>query len=140
MPRYTRIVISRLRWDSHTQAHIKRRSGEGRSRREVIRCLKRYVAREIFTLITDTASAGRPLEGQPLAAWHLLGAINTEEFLAAELRTGRAGSNTATDHVEVSAPIPAAHRRHLLVLCDGAGTSQRLVKWVEQGQVWGRSL
>lgn len=63
-----RIVISRLRWDSRTQAYMERRSAEGRTRREVIRCLKRYVAREIFLLIHDPASASRPLKEQSLPA------------------------------------------------------------------------
>jgi hypothetical protein len=48
-----RIVISRLRWDTRTQTYMQRRLTEGRSRREVIRCLKRYVARRIFGLITN---------------------------------------------------------------------------------------
>lgn len=77
----------------------------------------------------------------PIGVW----CDNTEEFLAAKLRTGRAGSNTATDHIEVLgdaiAQIPAVHRKHLLVRCDGAGSSHALVEWlVEQGQVRGRSV
>lgn len=46
-------MISRLRWDTRTQAYMQRRLTEGRSRREIIRCLKRYVAREVFNLITN---------------------------------------------------------------------------------------
>ncbi|MGW8877858.1 IS110 family transposase [Streptomyces mirabilis] len=46
-----RIVQSRLRWDPRTQEYLKRRISEGKTRREVIRCLKRYVAREIFSLL-----------------------------------------------------------------------------------------
>lgn len=49
-----RIVQSRLRWDPRTQAYLKRRISEGKTRREVIRCLKRYVAREIFSLLPRT--------------------------------------------------------------------------------------
>lgn len=47
-----RIVLTRLRWDSRTQAYYERRVAEGKTRREIIRCLKRYVAREIYRLIT----------------------------------------------------------------------------------------
>jgi hypothetical protein len=43
-----RIVISRLSYDDATQAYMTRRLAEGRSRKEIIRCLKRYVAREVF--------------------------------------------------------------------------------------------
>ena len=43
-----RIVISRLSCDDVTQAYMARRLEEGRSRKEIIRCLKRYVARQTF--------------------------------------------------------------------------------------------
>jgi transposase len=49
-----RIVISRLRWDPRTQNYLHRRLAEGKTRREAIRCLKRYVARELFALIRAT--------------------------------------------------------------------------------------
>jgi transposase len=39
------IVITRLRNDPRTRAYLARRLGEGRSTPEVIRVLKRYVAR-----------------------------------------------------------------------------------------------
>jgi transposase len=45
------IVISRLRWDSTTQAYMARRLAEGKTRKEVIRCLKRYVARQVHRAI-----------------------------------------------------------------------------------------
>ena len=51
-----RITLSRLRWDSRTQDYLQRRLAEGKTRREAIRCLKRYIAREIFTLITPKAA------------------------------------------------------------------------------------
>lgn len=47
------IVIARLRWDPRTRAYIDRRVREGKTRREAIRCLKRYVAREIYNLIAQ---------------------------------------------------------------------------------------
>lgn len=42
------IVITRIRNDKATQAYMARRLAEGRSKKEVIRVLKRYVAREVF--------------------------------------------------------------------------------------------
>jgi transposase len=42
------IVITRLRNDPRTQAYMTRRLAEGRSKREVIRILKRYIAREVY--------------------------------------------------------------------------------------------
>lgn len=46
-----RIVLSRLRWDGRSRDYLRRRLAEGKTRREIIRCLKRYVAREIYRLI-----------------------------------------------------------------------------------------
>ena len=42
------IVITRLAWDPDTKAYFERRTKEGRTKREVIRSLKRYVAREVY--------------------------------------------------------------------------------------------
>ena len=42
------IVFTRLRNDPRTRAYMARRLGEGRSKPEVIRILKRYVAREVY--------------------------------------------------------------------------------------------
>ncbi|MGW3174461.1 IS110 family transposase [Streptomyces sp. NPDC001153] len=52
-----RIVLSRLRWDDRSQDYLRRRLTEGKARREIIRCLKRYVAREIYRLIIPTRTA-----------------------------------------------------------------------------------
>ncbi|MCI3928901.1 transposase [Streptomyces sp. AN091965] len=51
-----RIVLARLRWDPRTQAYYERRVAEGKTRREIIRSLKRYVAREIYRLIDASRS------------------------------------------------------------------------------------
>jgi transposase len=43
-----RIVITRMSSHPATRAYVARRTGEGLSKREIIRCLKRYVAREVY--------------------------------------------------------------------------------------------
>ena len=43
-----RIVITRMSSHPATRAYIDRRSKEGLSKKEIIRCLKRYVAREVY--------------------------------------------------------------------------------------------
>ncbi len=49
-----RIVLVRLRWrHPPTIDYVARRTAEGRSKREIIRCLKRYVAREVYRALTD---------------------------------------------------------------------------------------
>lgn len=42
------IVLSRRRIDPETKAYIARRVSEGKSEREAVRCLKRYLARSLF--------------------------------------------------------------------------------------------
>ena len=42
------IVITRMVCDECTRAYINRRLAEGRTKKEAIRCLKRYIAREIY--------------------------------------------------------------------------------------------
>ena len=42
-----RIALVRMRHDPRTRAYVARRTAEGRTKREIIRCLKRYIAREI---------------------------------------------------------------------------------------------
>ena len=45
------IAIGRLRTDPRTQAYVAKRITEGHSKLEALRCLKRYIAREVFGLI-----------------------------------------------------------------------------------------
>jgi transposase len=45
------IVLSRIRWDAGTRAYVTRRTAQGKTPREIKRCLKRYVARELFRLL-----------------------------------------------------------------------------------------
>jgi transposase len=42
------IVLSRLRYDPRTRDYAARRTGQGLGKKEIMRCLKRYVAREVF--------------------------------------------------------------------------------------------
>lgn len=42
------IAIGRLRIDPRTQSYVEKRLAEGSSKLEAIRCLKRYIAREVF--------------------------------------------------------------------------------------------
>ena len=45
------IVMTRLRVDTRTQDYVAKRTAEGRTKRDIIRCLKRYLARQLFQLI-----------------------------------------------------------------------------------------
>jgi transposase len=45
------IVITRMVYDPRTTAYIERRMKEGLSKKEAFRCLKRYIAREVYGLL-----------------------------------------------------------------------------------------
>jgi len=47
------IALSRLRWHQPTRAYLARRIAQGKTRREALRCLQRYIAREIYQIITQ---------------------------------------------------------------------------------------
>ena len=51
------IAIGRLRTDPKTKDYVARRIAKGHSKLEAIRCLKRYIAREVFTLIIQRQRA-----------------------------------------------------------------------------------
>ncbi len=46
------IVLTRMRTDPATRTYIERRQSEGKTSREIRRCLKRYISRQIFRSLT----------------------------------------------------------------------------------------
>ena len=46
------VVLSRCRYDQTTRDYVARRSAEGKTRREIRRCLKRYLARQLFRFLS----------------------------------------------------------------------------------------
>ncbi len=61
------ICVVRMRIDERTRRYAARRASEGKSKKEIIRCLKRYVAREVYrVLATRVAFADSSVdEGAP---------------------------------------------------------------------------
>ena len=55
-----RVVIVRMRGHQPTLDYIRRRTAEGKSKPEIIRCLKRFVAREIFGYLCRPPNAAPP--------------------------------------------------------------------------------
>ena len=51
------VVIVRMRYDPATQAYVLRRSAEGKTKKEIIRCLKRYLFRQLYPVICRTLQA-----------------------------------------------------------------------------------
>ena len=56
-----RIALTRARSDEATRDYLDRRTADGKTRREAIRCLKRYIAREIYHLIGQPDPAHQAL-------------------------------------------------------------------------------
>jgi transposase len=52
--------LSRMRRDLRTQQYVARRTQEGKSKREIIRCLKRYVAREVYRVLISCDALSLP--------------------------------------------------------------------------------
>lgn len=51
------ICMVRMGMDRRTQEYVARRTAEGKSKREILRCLKRYVAREVYRVLEVTVKA-----------------------------------------------------------------------------------
>ena len=49
-----------MRWHPPTIAYVTRRTAEGLSKREIIRCLKRYLAHEIYHLLPPATDMPEP--------------------------------------------------------------------------------
>jgi transposase len=54
------VTIVRMRHHAPTRADLERRTAEGRTKREIIRCLKRYIAREIYAALPRPATPATP--------------------------------------------------------------------------------
>ena len=133
--RRDRLAAARARVRRHVWAQVIARHGAIPASRVADRDLGRTVVIRLdATLViahSDKDQAAGTFKGtwghHPLTAW----CDNTAEFLAIKLRTGSAGSNTVTDHIEVLtaaiAQIPDPARRDLLITCDGAGATQDLL-------------
>jgi transposase len=50
------ICVVRMRVDERTRRYAARRASEGKSKKEIIRCLKRYVAREVYRVLVSSVS------------------------------------------------------------------------------------
>ena len=55
------ICVFRMGRDRRTQAYVARRTTEGKSKREIMRCLKRYVAREVYGVLISGAPSPLPM-------------------------------------------------------------------------------
>lgn len=54
------VVVIRMRWHEPTKAYVERRTLEGKTKKEIIRCLKRAVVREVYRALRDDFAALAP--------------------------------------------------------------------------------
>jgi transposase len=82
------LAVGRMGWDPATRTYVARRTGEGRTKPEIIRCLKRYIARELYTVLlamTPDARPGRTSTSSlrlPVCSWKLSGSTTTSSGLS----------------------------------------------------------
>jgi transposase len=60
------LAISRLRWDPRTRAYVARRTRDGKTTPEIIRCLKRHLARETYRALVIAAPTLPPAADRTL--------------------------------------------------------------------------
>lgn len=51
------VVLCRMRHDERTRAYVERRTTDGLAKKDIMRCLKRYVAREVYRVLTRSVRA-----------------------------------------------------------------------------------
>ena len=106
-------MFTRLRYQSGTRDYSDRRTTEGKTRREIIRCLKRYVAREIYNLLPpSTNTSARPTAltnigaSEPSRLYPLI-AVDFDVDLSAGLHrlAGRRGLTNHRAHCGVASAV-----------------------------------
>jgi transposase len=58
------IALCRTSYDERTRTYVARRTKEGKTKKEIIRCLKRYIAREVYRILASL-SLNKPLISAP---------------------------------------------------------------------------
>lgn len=56
------VILVRMRFDEDTKNYVDKRTAEGKNKREIIRCLKRYLARKIHRVLTSEQNPTRTKE------------------------------------------------------------------------------
>lgn len=55
------IALVRMRYDTRTKKYVTRRTAEGMSKKDILRCLKRFIAREVYQHLTRQNPTPKPL-------------------------------------------------------------------------------
>ena len=63
------VCVVRMGSDRRTRSYVARRTAEGKSKWEVMRCLKRYIAREVYRVLLSSATVEHRRSGSRTALW-----------------------------------------------------------------------
>jgi transposase len=55
------IAVCRMSRDDRTRAYVAKRTAEGKTKKEIIRCLKRYIAREVYRILASLSLNKPPI-------------------------------------------------------------------------------
>jgi len=55
------VALGRMSRDERTRTYVARRTAEGKSKKEIIRCLKRYIAREVYRILVSPLHTSTPI-------------------------------------------------------------------------------
>ena len=101
------IAIGRLRTDPRTKAYVAKRIAEGHSKLEAIRCLKRYIAREVFTPHQQRQKEINQARHRRLTNRRASGARNTSRFATPSASPMQASSpRSAASATATTTPWP----------------------------------
>jgi hypothetical protein len=56
------VVVVRMRAHEPTMTYVRRRTAEGKTKREIAPCPKRFVAREIYGYLCPASRAASPMQ------------------------------------------------------------------------------
>jgi transposase InsO family protein len=92
------IAMVRMRSEPRTRAYVERRTAEGLSNKEIHRCLKRYIIRELYPLILADLAAPTGI------SWHRSVNAVAERFFL-NLKMERVWQRQYANHAEAKADI-----------------------------------
>ncbi len=55
------VTICRMSRDQRTRAYVERRTKESKTKKEIIRCLKRYITREVYQILSSLSLNKPPI-------------------------------------------------------------------------------
>jgi transposase len=70
------ICMVRMGSDRRTREYVARRTAEGKSKREILRCLKRYVAREVYRVLMVAVEASPLTTAYPRVSLERLSVVS----------------------------------------------------------------